>query len=114
MTDEDRDTQEGRVNRELREAQAELNALLQKAQHVAKDIGDLAGEITNRVARARGAEPSVVGANAHGQDAGIETGRLKRYEKCVNLDAIDALDREIGQAVANLLKAHRQKAQLGL
>src|SRR5258706_11838312 len=108
MTDEDRDKLEGRVNRELRDAQSALNELLSKATHLAKDISSLAGEITERVARARNAvskRVEVEGLRHMGVgDAGIEFGRLKRYEQAVDLVAIDALDREIGQAVAELLK----------
>jgi hypothetical protein len=120
MTEEEsRDAREGRVNRELREAQAELSDLLLKATHLAKDITSLAGEITNRVARARQATgnrsvaPEGLRLLDQSHDAGIEFGRLKRYEKCVDLAAIDALDREIGQAVAKLLNAQQQKALLG-
>jgi len=118
MTEEDRDTLEGRTNRELRDADKALDELLVKATQTAADIGALANEITKRVARARNAGVSIAAPSAEGfrehaqQDAGMES--LGRYTKVVDLAALAALDREIGQAVGKLSEARKQKALLRL
>jgi hypothetical protein len=120
VTDEDRDKLEGRVNRELREAEAALKELLARAEQVAADIASLSELVKNRAWRARMAGGTVEDHSQHGvrtyvqSDAGIESGHLKRFEKVVDLQAIDALDREIGQAVANAIKARQQKERLGV
>jgi hypothetical protein len=122
MADHERDELEGRINRELREADAALKQLLGKAEQHAQQIAELANLFTARVQRAREVmKGSVVEVPEHGRwrevaphDAGIESGQLKQYEKAVDLEAIDTLDREIGVAVARFEKARQAKAQLGV
>jgi len=119
MTQEEQDALVGRVIRESRAAEEELRQLIVKAEQQAHDIGLLMREVAERVARAKAATaPEPQHPNPHQKprpaDAGIESGRLKNYAKAVDLETIDSLDREIGQAVANVLKYREQRRKLGV
>lgn len=119
MTTEEQDALVGRVIRESREAEDALRQLLVKAEQQAADISRLAKEVSDRVARAKAAtapEPphNMPKPPVKLADAGIEFGRLKNYESAVDLDAINTLDVEIGQAVANVLTFREQRRKLGV
>lgn len=111
MTNEQQDALVGRVIRESKAAESELSQLLVQAEQVANDIAKLAQEVRDRVERARNIRLSGVGGYVF-SDAGIEN--LRDYTKAVDLDSIEKLDQEIGQAVAKACDLRKQKQQIGL
>lgn len=112
MTTEQEDLLVGRVLREAKDAEDNLMRLLVQATVLANDIASLSKEIHTRVANARAAGTRTgVFVTA---DAGIESGHLERYTKAVDLAAIDALDKEIGLAVAKARDLREQKKALPL
>lgn len=123
MTTEEQDALVGRVIRELKVAEGELQQLLVRAEQIASDVQKLGKEVSDRVARAKNAGspmeyagiriPNVNLPKVH-SDTGIEFGHLKSYAKAVDLDGIEQLDREIGVAVAKVLQLREQKRQLGV
>jgi predicted component of type VI protein secretion system len=120
MSVEEQDALVGRVIRELKVAEGELQQLLVRAEQVAADIQKLSKEVSDRVVRAKKAgtsisyQVSVQGLPTFHSDAGIEVGRLSSYSKAVDLEALDALDREIGIAVAKVVKLRQQRAGLDI
>lgn len=101
MTTEEQDALVGRVLRESRAAEDELNKLLVRAEHISTDLWQLSADIKARVRRAKnaGRVKELPGgrevADPNAPDARFNIGHLSQYAKAVDLEALDALDREI-------------------
>lgn len=118
MTTEQQDALVGRVIRELKAAEENLSRLLVHASEIAKQITSLASDVNKRIERARHAgtirEHASPGTYAMATDGGFERGHLQNYANAVDLAALEALDKEVGQAVAAVLELRQTREALGV
>jgi hypothetical protein len=121
MTNEEQDAVVGRTLRELKTAEQELSQLLVKFEQHAADIIKLSEEMATRVKRAKSSAESpelydrLMAMIQSGQVApGGGIMYIRNYARSVDLDAIDALDREIAQTVDKVAALRKQKQSLGI
>jgi len=121
MTQQEKDELVGQVYRESRAADETLRLLLIKAEGIREQFGKLIVEIDNRVKRARGEDtrrPVIEGApgmSAHPEWERAARGMdLDSYAGVLDLDALRALDEEIGEAAVRAAKLRERKRELGL
>jgi len=108
MTEEQRDAQYGRVARELKAAETELNHELVRAASIVSKLENLAAAVTERIAVARNAGETIRGITI--ADAGVEDVDL--YAEVANVQTIKNLDDAIGRAVGKVMALREQKQQL--
>jgi hypothetical protein len=106
--------------RESREAEERLRQLLAQADERLGPVTQLATELTARIHRAKTAskrapaQPYQTPTQEPATDAGIEFGRLKYFQKAIDFDALEMLDRDISQAVVDVLRLREECRKLGV